>query len=414
MDMPEIRGWFQTELGYVALLFMLFVVPRLLQRWRLPTAVTAFGMGAVASLGFHLFQGDATIHLLALFGIVALFLFAGLEVDVHELRQESKILSQHLALRVLLLVVVSWVVAKALDLEVRPAALVALALVTPSTGFILDSIGKFGLGREERFWVKTKAIATELLALAVLFLTLQSASPEQFVLATAALLALIAVLPGIFRFFAQRVAPLAPKSEFAFLLMMALLCAYATRELGVYYLVGAFVVGVAARRFREQLPAMASEQMLHAVEVFASFFVPFYFFSAGLSLERDNFSLPALALGVIFFAVMIPVLVATVMLQRRLALGEALTRSFRVAVPMLPTLVFTLVIAEILRSEFAIAPMIYGGLIVYTMLNTVLPGVLLDAPVPEFDSPELPSTEDTAEMAVSSETPVVPEPAAGG
>ena len=81
---------------------------------------------------------------------------------------------------------------------------------------------------------------------------------------------------------------------------------------------------------------------------------------------------------------------------------------------MLPTLVFTLVIAEILRSEFAIAPMIYGGLIVYTMLNTVLPGVLLDAPVPEFDSPELPSTEDTAEMAVSSETPVVPEPAAGG
>ena len=411
--MPDIRGWFQTELGYVVLLFLLFVAPRLLQRWRLPTAVTAFGMGAVASLGFHLFGEDPTIHLLALFGIVALFLFAGLEVDLPELRQESRILSQHLALRVLLLVLVTWVVTRTLSLPVRPAALVALALVTPSTGFILDSIGKFGLNREERFWVKTKAIATELLALAVLFFTLQSASPEQLVLSTAALVGLIIVLPVIFRFFAQRVAPLAPKSEFAFLLMMALLCAYATRQLGVYYLVGAFIVGIAARRFREQLPAMASEQMLHAVEVFASFFVPFYFFSAGLGLQRADFSLPAVALGIIFFAVMIPVLVATVALQRRVALGEAFSRSFRVAVPMLPTLVFTLVIAEILRSEFNLEPMIFGGLIVYTMLNTVLPGVLLHAPVPEFDTPELPPADDAGGTAISAEIPVTPGPAGG-
>jgi Kef-type K+ transport system membrane component KefB len=161
------------------------------------------------------------------------------------------------------------------------------------------------------------------------------------------------------------------------------------------------------------LPAMASEQMLHAVEVFASFFVPFYFFSAGLGLERADFTLPAVALGVIFFAVMVPVLVGTVALQRRVALGEAFSRSFRVAVPMLPTLVFTLVIAEILRSEFNLEPMIFGGLIVYTMLNTVLPGVLLHAPVPEFDTPELPPTEDTGVTAISTETPVAPEPAGG-
>ena len=47
--------------------------------------------------------------------------------------------------------------------------------------------------------------------------------------------------------------------------------------------------------------------------------------------------------------------------------------------PRLLAIVFTLVIAEILRSEFNIDPMIFGGLIVYTMLNTVLPGLLLDA-----------------------------------
>lgn len=411
--MGDVRSWFQTELGYVVLLFVLFVVPRLLQRWRLPTAVTAFALGAVATLGFGLYTDDRTIHLMALFGIVALFLFAGLEVDLQELWDGSRILAQHLALRVALLAGGTAAVAVGLSMEVRPAVLVALALLTPSTGFILDSIAKLGLGREERFWVKTKAIGTELLALAVLFFTLQSASAEQLLLSTAALVALIVVLPGIFRVFAQRVAPYAPKSEFAFLLMMALLCAYATRELGVYYLVGAFVVGVAARRFRERLPAMASEQMLHAVEVFASFFAPFYFFAAGLSLERADFSGPALLLGLGFFVVIVPLRVATVAVQRRISLGEPLRRSIRVAVPMLPTLVFTLVIAEILRTGFGISPMIFGGLIVYTLLNTVLPGLLLQAPVPEFDRPELPPAEDTATPEPSVREASVGSPTAG-
>ena len=63
---------------------------------------------------------------------------------------------------------------------------------------------------------------------------------------------------------------------------------------GVYYLVGAFVVGITAQRFRERLPAIASDQMLHAVEVFASFFVPFYFFSAGLHVRHEDFAGEAL------------------------------------------------------------------------------------------------------------------------
>ena len=54
-------------------------MPRGLQRFRLPGAITALALGAVASIGFHAFHGDSTIELLGTLGIVAAFLFAGLE-----------------------------------------------------------------------------------------------------------------------------------------------------------------------------------------------------------------------------------------------------------------------------------------------------------------------------------------------
>lgn len=388
--MSDLETLFRSELGYVVLLFGLFVVPRVLQRWRLPTAITSFALGAAGSIGYGLFQHDTTLHLLATFGIVALFLFAGLEVDLGALRKNTKVLSQHLLIRIGLLGAVALAVTRGTGMEVRPSALVALALLTPSTGFILDSLDGFGLDRDQAFWVKSKAIATELLALLLLFVLLQSTSWQQLALASVALAGTVAVLPTVFRVFAQRVAPYAPKSEFAFLLMMAIVVAYATRQLGVYYLVGAFVVGIAARRFREALPAIASERMLHAVEVFASFFAPFYFFVAGTEMRAEYFSLAAVIAGIAVTAIIVPLRVGATLLHRRAALGETWRLSLRVAVPMTPTLVFTLVIAAMLRDQFAVAPWLFGALILYAILTTVLPGFLLGTPAPTYDAPELP------------------------
>ena len=393
---PAVREFFTTEPGYVLLLFVLFVVPRFLQRFRLPTAITAFALGATASLGFTLYVHDATLKLLSTFGIVALFLFAGLEVDTDELRRGARIIMQHLVIRIAVLAVGTMGVIAWLDLPLRPAALVVLALITPSAGFILDSLSRLGLSADERFWVKSKVIATEILALAVLFVALQSSSVGRLAAASLALGVLIAVLPATFRVFANRVAPYAPKSEFAFLIMMALMCSYATRMLGVYYLVGAFIVGLAARRFREQVPAVASEQMLHAIEVFASFFAPFYFFAAGASLRRDDFSIESALLALVLLAIAVPVRMLTVTGHRALALGEDARLSTRIAVPMLPTLVFTLVIAGILRERFGISSVVYGALIIYTVCTTLIPGFLFGAPPPRYDAPELPPLEPDA------------------
>lgn len=381
------------ELGYVAVLFALFVVPRALQRFGVPAAITSLALGAVAGLGFGLFQTDTTLHLLAAFGIVALFLFAGLEVDLGRLRTDGVVLLQHLFVRAVLLTAVAFAIHRWMGLGGRPATLLALALLTPSTGFILDSIGGLDLGADEKRWIQSKAIATELLALLVLFGALQSISIERMGISLAVLVGMILVLPLVFRGFAVLVVPFAPRSEFAFLLMIAVICAFVTRELGVYYLVGAFVVGMAAQSYRRKLPSMASESLIHAVEMFASFFIPFYFFNAGLELRREDLSLGALAWGAVFLLVGIPLRVLSVVAHRRLALGERGARGVRIAVALLPTLVFGLVIADILRDRFAVPPEIFGGVILSTLVTTALPAAFFRRALPDFDGPRAPALE---------------------
>lgn len=244
--------------------------------------------------------------------------------------------------------------------------------------------------------LRSKAIATELLALGVLFVTLQSTSVFRLASSAIVIAVMIALLPWSFRLFARLVVPYAPKSEFAFLVMVAVVCAIVTRELGVYYLVGAFVVGMAAQRFRERLPAMASEKMLHAVEAFASLFVPFYFFHAGLELRAEDFDKTALLIGAAFVVLVVPGRVLLVWVPRRAIFRESFHDALRVSVPMLPTLVFTLVIVQILRDRFDAPAPVLGGLILYTLATTVLPSVFLRAPLPEFDTPELPPLEAPA------------------
>jgi Kef-type K+ transport system membrane component KefB len=195
---------------------------------------------------------------------------------------------------------------------------------------------------------------------------------------------MVAALPIVFRWFAATIAPHAPKSEFGFLMMVAVVCALVTRNLGVYYLVGAFVVGMAAQQFRRMMPAFATIGMLEAVEAFASLFVPFYFFHAGLTFSAAYFQWAALATGAAFIVLALPLRLGAVAAHRRLRFGERLPDGLRVGVSMLPTTVFTLVLVGILRDTFAVPAWILGGLVVYMVFNTVAPSLFLRTPAPEF------------------------------
>lgn len=378
------------EVQYLLLVVGLFIVPRILQRFRLPSAITCLGIGALAGMGLHVFHDDATVPFLATLGIVSLFLFAGLEVDFRELRQGLKVVIGHLAIQTLVLIGATFASMRVFHLELRAGVIFALAVLTPSTGFILDSLAGFGLGKEQEYWVRTKAISSEIIALAVLFVAIQSSSVEKFSVSAAALAAMILVLPWLFKTFAKFVLPYAPKSEFTFLMILAAICAYVTRQLGVYYLVGAFVVGITAVRLKKRLPALGAEKLIGGVELFASFFIPFYFFKAGLHLEAADFSWQALWIGLALVAVAVPLRVGIVVLHRRLAVHETAKDSFRVSLSLVPTFVFTIVLAGILREKFQLDGSVFGGLMVFTIINTMLPGLILRAPPPDFDSPEAP------------------------
>jgi Kef-type K+ transport system membrane component KefB len=391
---PNSASGVSSQLSYILLLFGLFVVPRFLQRYRIPSAITSLALGVVLGMGFGMFEHDPTIELLSSFGIVSLFLFAGLDADLDELRREGRGLVEQMLLRLLLLAASAYALTRLLPLEARSAVLLALALLTPSAGFILESLDRLSLSERDRFWTRSMAVASELVALVVLFVTLQSTSAATLGISALVLLGMIVLLPLVLDAFARRIVPYAPKSEFAFLIMLAVVCAYVTRTLGVYYLVGAFVVGMTAQRFREGLPALASERMLHAVESFASLFVPFYFLHAGLPLRAEDFSWQALLAGAGFLLAAIPIRLGANVLHLRLRLREDFTSAVSVATSLLPTLVFTLVIADILKQRFALPPALYGGLVVYAVVNTLLPGFVLKLPPPEFGEPLAPPLDD--------------------
>ncbi len=358
------------------LIFGLFIVPRALQRYRLPSAITCLGFGALLSMGFGLFDGDPTIKFLATLGIVTMFLFAGLEVDFHELRKGKKTLIEHLIIQFVMLIIGTVVIHQITLLERRPSLLFALALLTPSTGFILDSLNDFKLSDEEKFGVKSKAIATELMALGVLFITTQSTAITTLAFSTLVLVLLVVVIPHVFHIFACVIAPFAPKTEFSFLIIMALLCAYITRELGVYYLVGAFIVGLTAVRLQHELPELSSTSLMQSVGLFSSFFIPFYFFKSGLHLRSEYFTWSSIKVAIIAFVFVTPIKIGSVAIYRRYRLLNSWGTGLRIGSAMTPTLVFTIVIADILQERFNLSPELFGGLILFALSNTVLSGVM--------------------------------------
>jgi len=377
---------------YLLLIFALLVIPRAVQRFSVPAPLTCllFGIGAVLWLGDG--AHDAVVNLLAILGISALFLFAGLEVDLAQLRKGLWPLLLHLLIRSTTLVGVAWLAWHYAGLSWQAAGLLALALLTPSTGFIMDSLAQLGLNEEERFWVTSKAIAGELLALVAMFVVMQANDPVQLGLSSLVLAAMLVGLPLLFIGLGRWVAPHAPGSEFSLLVMVGMLAAYITYWLGVYYLVGAFIAGLVARLLQRRMPLLASHDNLHALRLFSSFFVPFYFFNAGTHVPGDALSLEALGLGVLITLVVLPLRLAVIVLQRRMVFGESLRSSLRVALALSPTLIFTLVLAGIMREHFAVPPVLYGALLFYAAVTTLLPSLVfrkaLDVDPAQYERPD--------------------------
>jgi Kef-type K+ transport system membrane component KefB len=368
-----------TTFIYLAAVFGLLVIPRAFQRFRLPAPLTCFAFGIIVAGFFKPLVNDTVISYFSTLGIAALFLFAGLEVDLAELRRQLPSLAGNFAVRGLVLVVCARIAAISLHLGWQVDCLIALALLTPSTGFILDMLPHSGLDHTEQSEVALHAVAGEVTAVFLFLVISQAGSVKTLLVSGGAIVLLIAVMPLLFLALGRWVVPYAPGSEFSLLLMVGLICAVITETLGVYYLVGAFVAGLVARSLSKRLTTLASAENLEAIRLFASFFIPFYFFHNGLGVPSAALISASLLYGFVLAACLIPVRLAVVWLQSRFMQHRGHRGSFRVAIALTPTLIFTLVIAEILRENFAVSPQLYGGLLVYAAIASILPSLTLPA-----------------------------------
>ena len=114
------------ELVYLLLIFGLLVVPRALQRFKVPAPLTCLVFGIAAMLWLGDRTHDPVIALLATLGISSLFLFAGLEVDLHALRRGMWPLLAHLVIRTGTLFGVGWLAWRYAGLPWQAAGLLAL------------------------------------------------------------------------------------------------------------------------------------------------------------------------------------------------------------------------------------------------------------------------------------------------
>jgi len=377
------------ELVYLLLICGLMVVPGLLQRLRIPPPLSCFllGMALVLSVPGAAAHRDDAIHLLAGLGISTLFLYAGLEVDLVTLRRAVGPLAIYLLTRVAAVAAVAWCGWRWLQLGWQDATLLALALLTSSTGFIIDSLDRFGLDEEERFWVTNNAISGELMALAIMFVVIKANAPGELALATVKLGATLVALPLVLLGLGRWIVPFAAGSAFSLLIMVGFAAAFVTDQLGVEYLLGAFLAGLVARLMENRVPQLASHENMRAVKLFSSFFLPFYFFTRGAHVPSEALSLEALMIGVALAVVLVPLRGLSIWIKRRL-LGIGDSRgSLRIAAALTPTLIFTLVLATILRERGAISDALFGGLLLYAGLNTMLPSILLRTPFDVAPSP---------------------------
>jgi Kef-type K+ transport system membrane component KefB len=369
----------RTTFIYLAAVFGLLVIPRALQRFRLPAPLTCFAFGIIVAGFFKPLIHDSVISYLSTLGIAALFLFAGLEVDLSELRRQLPSLAANFAVRGLVLVACARLTAIYFHLGWQIDCLIALALLTPSTGFILDMLPHSGLDHTEQSEVALHAVAGEVTAVFLFMVISQAGSIKTLLISGSAVVLLIALMPLLFLALGRWVVPYAPGTEFSLLLMVGLICAVITETLGVYYLVGAFVAGLVARSLNKRMKTLASTENLDAIRLFATFFIPFYFFHNGLGVPTAALAFSSLLYGLVLSACLIPIRLAVVWLQSRFMQHRAHRGSVRVAIALTPTLIFTLVIAEILRENFSISPPLYGGLLVYAAIASILPSLTLPA-----------------------------------
>lgn len=364
------------DLEYLLIFITVLILPKLLLRLKIPSGISALVIGLLFNQLDPTIRGEALFRFLSQIGITSLFLFAGLEVDIKELKEDRSYLAKYLGKFLIILSLITIGFYSYLEWSWKVALIFSLGIFTPSAGFIINSLHSFNMGEDQEYWVKSKAISKEVLSIFLLFIALQWGDPWRFFLSTLFFAALFLILPAIFKLFFKFISPYAPNSEIPFLVALSLISGILSKEIGAYYLVGAFIVGIIGSRFRDKIFNEGEDALFRSLSGFFNVFLPFYFFYAGTKLSLNSLSLESLKFALILFVLFVPLRLLIIKTSLRFFMDEIIEKTYQVSFSLMPTLIFGLVIANVLMERQLVPDKYSYALILYTLLTSLFPTII--------------------------------------
>ncbi len=222
------------------------------------------------------------------------------------------------------------------------------------------------------YWIKSKVISKEVIAIILLFFALQSGDLKSLVVNSFFFIGLFLVLPLIFKLFFKYVSP----SEVPFLVALSLIAGVLSKEMGAYYLVGAFAVGLIASRFKKDIFKDSEHAFFVSIASFFNVFLPFYFFKAGLSINIFNISLNGFYLGLLLTLVFVPIRLILIRSSVKHVVENLSKFNYTISLSLMPTLIFGLVMTNILLERGVVKPYIIYSLLIYTIATSLLPSII--------------------------------------
>jgi Kef-type K+ transport system membrane component KefB len=366
---------------FFIILTVLFFFPKVINRiTKTPDPISELILGIIFGLALpSFFFLDDMLQILSTIGIITLFVFSGMDIDVGFIKSNKKFFIENIVLHILIFITVGITIQFFLAVSYQIAFLISLAVTTPSASFILSSIKT--IEKECKQWVEGKAIAGEVTGIVLLIILLSLTDVKLLLLSFVTIVLLITILPYILNILYKKIFSKLIGTEFSFIFVVAVISAFATEFIGIHYLVGAFIAGYVSKQFinkiiqereYDHLSEPVGKQLIIGFGFFALIFAPFYFFTVGLSIKSSMFAFDTLILAILLCISIVLFRLAITSGHRMIRIKENISTAIQTSAMIIPTLVFTFVIAEILLKQFQVNFKIYSILMLYGLFTAII------------------------------------------
>lgn len=366
------------DLEYLIAFTVVLILSKILLRFKIPSGVTSLITGFIYSYFDPSFAEDSNklFSFLAMIGITSLFLFAGLEVETKDYKKNKRYFGKYLIIYSIALISIGFIFQVLFGFGIRTSLLFSLGIFTPSAGFILSSMRSYDIKESDEYWVKSKAIGKEIISIILMFFILQISNLILMATSLLVFASLYFIIPYLFKAFFKFISPYAPNTEVSFLVTIALVMGVLTKELGTYYIIGAFMVGLIASKFKSEVFDEDKESFLRTISSFFGVFLPFYFFYTGLSIDISQLSPNAAIYALSCFIIFTPIRMFLINMSFNNQYEGLRKNYYQISLSLMPTLIFGIIIAKLIIESTPEYTDFAHGLIGYTILTSIFPALI--------------------------------------